>query len=417
MAYPYPTLNQDNDYPLSMPWADIVDAWLVEGNKRWTSHVYAQYESISKEFIRWLGPNIPTPARINQYQDHLVAIGKHTPKKLSVIREAYRFAIRSGFAARNPFAAFRCLPTPRERKRIKRLVPYDDWLKIANFMAYKRISYYAVWVGCYETGMAACDVASLEWAHIDRKTWIIKRIRRKMERRRSGGEMTTAVDPNGRFYKAIKQQAELLRAKGSDATEEEKTYVFPRLQRAISKKPGRLTIELKDFLTNNNLPIYTFHDLRRTKITTMVAAGIPTKLIQLAVGHSNPEMVARYTGTTEDQIRQAIIEANRVSRLCLQSPSAPTVSPTSFDSASEHAERSLETPPSSSPTTDPNSQDELGEWLKKRTLRSSPPSGDAPIAPETGRPSLLPANGDELLGPPSASSSPSGSSPSEDWLA
>lgn len=417
MAYPHPTLNQDGDYPLSMPWSDIADAWLVEGNKRWTRNVYSQYDAISNEFIRWLGPAIPTPQRLTQYQDHLLAIGRYSPRKFQVIRETYRFAIRAGYAARNPFADFRVLPVPREKKRPGKLVPHEDWVKIANFMLYKNIFYYPVWVGCYETGMAACDVASLEWSHIDRTTWVIRRIRRKMERRRSGGEMVSAIDPNGRFYKCVKQQADRLRGLGDSATERDRKYVFPRIFRAIETVKNKLTTELRDFLRNNKLPFYCFHDLRRTKITTMVGAGVPTKLIQTAVGHGAPEMVARYTGTTDDQVRKAILDTNRVSILCSSpSPSVPMVSPTSSASASAPAERSSETPPSSSPTTSASTPDELGEWLKKRKSASSKPTAVAPTAPETGKPSLPAPSGDEELVPTSASSCPSDSSPSKDWL-
>ena len=49
----------------------------------------------------------------------------------------------------------------------------------------------------------------------------------------------------------------------------------------------------------------TFHTLRHTAVSRMVAAGIPDRIIMKIVGHSTPNMVSRYAHLAPDNLRGA----------------------------------------------------------------------------------------------------------------
>ena len=46
---------------------------------------------------------------------------------------------------------------------------------------------------------------------------------------------------------------------------------------------------------------YTSHDFRHTKITELANAGLPTKSMQMYVGHKNPATTMRYIHVEEDE--------------------------------------------------------------------------------------------------------------------
>lgn len=46
---------------------------------------------------------------------------------------------------------------------------------------------------------------------------------------------------------------------------------------------------------------YTSHDFRHTQITELADAGLPTKTMQLYVGHKNPATTMRYIHVEEDE--------------------------------------------------------------------------------------------------------------------
>ena len=402
----------------------MVEEWLKEGAERWEPKWFMRAESASLKFARWVGERPVTPALLSDWEEHLAALGQSDIKSLNIAAMAYRNAIRKGWAARNPFREYQQKPVARERRRKRSVINHDYGERIAKIAVSCRVTWYPLWVGCYETGMDRLDVTTLKWSHIDRATWTIKRTRHKMEKRAYGGEFVTAVDPAGRFYQSILWSLELLKRKGDSADEADREYVFPKLYKTWMRSAGVQSSQaLREWMRDNHFPAFTFHDLRFARITAMVNSGVPYHVVRQVSGHASDSMLLHYIGTHADLTRESVLHSTRFSTLCptqanVQLPSAsdPTVNRTSFDSTLERASRSSRKQKSSSATTSPKPPTKLELWLKKRAERTSAVIAAVPIARATGKLSSQEQFGPDSVELPSPSNSPSDSSPSEGWL-
>jgi integrase len=54
-----------------------------------------------------------------------------------------------------------------------------------------------------------------------------------------------------------------------------------------------------------NVEDVSFHTLRHTAVSRMVAAGIPDRIIMKIVGHTTPNMVSRYAHLAPDNLKGA----------------------------------------------------------------------------------------------------------------
>jgi integrase len=393
----HPTLDQSQSYPTSIPFETIAEEYLKANVERWSGEWFERNEKQLNRFIAFLNGRQITPVILQEWEEHRTAIGGADYQTTKVVSYAYKFAIRKGWAARSPFREFRARPIPKARKIVRTLIPHDYWERIAKIACKAGIQWYPIWVGCYETGMAAADVMTLKWAHIDKNTWVINRIRRKMEKREAGGKFTTAIDPSGRFYHCVLKQWKRLLALGDEATEADRKYVFPHLFERFENDPARQIRALWQFFKNHNLPAFRFHDLRMARITNMVNAKTPMHIVRQVAGHSTANMVHRYIATDQSLVADEVIRSNRASQCHpLQSPSGPTAPPISCASTSEPVETfSAVKSPSSSPMTDQTYRQKLREFLTKKVQPLVEATAADPTALETGKPTLEDAYGAE----------------------
>lgn len=393
----HPTLDQSQAYPTSIPFETIAEEYLKANVSHWSSDWFARSEKQLNRFIAFLNGRTITPVILQEWEEHRTALGGADHKTIQIVSFAYRHAIRKGWAARSPFRDFRARPIPKGRKIVRQLISHDYWQRIASIACHSGLQWYPIWVGCYETGMAAADVMTLEWAHIDKNTWVINRIRRKMETRNAGGQFTTAIDPTGRFYHCILKQWKRLLALGDEATEEDRKHVFPKLFDIYDRDKDRMTRALWQFFKDHEIPAFRFHDLRMARITSMVNSKVPMHIVRQVAGHSTADMVNRYIATDTQLVVDEVLRSNRASQ-CHQSPSqsAPTRRPISSASTSEPVEEfSAVKSQSSSPMTDQQYHQKWSEWRRKRVQPSVDATAADPTALGTGKPTLQDAYGAE----------------------
>lgn len=393
----HPTIDQSQSYPTSIPFETIAEEYIKANVSKWSPDWFARVEKQLARFVAFLNGRTITPIILQEWEEHRAALGGADHKTIKIVGLCYRFAIRKGWAARSPFREFRARPIPKERKLVRELITHDYWERIAKIACASGIQWYPIWVGCYETGMAAADVMTLEWAHINKTTWVINRIRRKMETRQAGGKFTTAIDPTGRFYNCVLKQWKRLLALGDDATEADRKYVFPHLFERYDRDRNKMVRSLWQFFADHKLPRFRFHDLRMARITNMVNAGTPMHIVRQVAGHSTADMVHRYIATDSKLVVDEVLRSNKASQ-CHQSPlpSAPTQRPTSCASTSAPAEEfSAVKSPSSSPMTDQTYQQKWSEWRKKKVQPSVDATAADPTALGTGKPTLEDAYGAE----------------------
>ena len=82
---------------------------------------------------------------------------------------------------------------------------------------------------------------------------------------------------------------------------------------------------LKKVISENGLPHFTFHDLRKTHATMLVAAGIDPKVVQQRLGHASIETTLKYYAKPTRERRQT---AAHVAVRYLTSDSAPSLEST-----------------------------------------------------------------------------------------
>ena len=80
-------------------------------------------------------------------------------------------------------------------------------------------------------------------------------------------------------------------------------FVSPRTQKAYKVTSLSLTFALA--ARRANVKGATFHTLRHTAVSRMVAAGVPDRIIMKIVGHSTPNMVSRYAHLAPDNLKGA----------------------------------------------------------------------------------------------------------------
>jgi integrase len=69
---------------------------------------------------------------------------------------------------------------------------------------------------------------------------------------------------------------------------------------------------LKKIIISTGLPHFTFHDLRKTHATMLVAAGYDPKVVQQRMGHANIETTLKfYAQPTKDRLQAAAYVTER----------------------------------------------------------------------------------------------------------
>ena len=349
-------------------------------------------------FTRWIGSRQITPELLDEFVSYCKAIGRNDTKTLIQAKRVYTWAIRKGYAKGNPFNWWKMPKTANPRPH--RAVSHDNFIKVATAVRQVSKPTYAAMVVCYETAMDWADCQSLRWSMLDMTTLTITRVRKKMETRHDK-TYTTQIDPAGLAYEVIMGRYKTRKA-GVD-------LVFPDLQSATRARDGRMLIAR--ISRSMGIQPFTFHDLRFTRITAMVSAGIPPHVVMKVSGHSNPEMLYHYVGVSPSAAGSAVVQSVSHSRLChdqqpstlqarpLPSRSAPTKPSISSASTSPRVEGSSgKESPSSSPTTTPPTLSPFKLWLQRRDARTKEAAIAAATVQETGRLSSTDAFSPEAVG-------------------
>ena len=405
-----PTLIPEAErYPQSCQFRQIYDAF--KHGRVITKSTQARYRAV-EVFIDWLRDRPITPSVIDEWHAYQKALNRNDYFILRRLQTVYKWGIRMGYLLNDPFVGK--LNAPSRRHKWKP-INHDTWLRMAK--ALKGYYHYIPWVMCYETAMSYVDVCQLRWDMIDMETGIIRGKRVKM-RSREGGVFETKVDPNGLSWPLLVNTQQLLEKKGDKATEEERTYVFPRIMKRHLMRNLAMIMRKAGFKESE---IATFHDLRRTRITAMVNSGVPFNIVMKVSGHSSHSQLLGYVGVDSSAIQSAVVSSVQFSRVCKnqhspsQLSSVPTDLLTSSSSASAVPDPSSDpTRRSSSPTTTPSTQEGLRKSLTERAARLSRVAGGGPTAQGTGKPSSTAATGPKGEARTSSSSSPSDSSHSKE---
>ncbi len=149
------------------------------------------------------------------------------------------------------------------------------------------------------TGMRLGEILGLRWAEVDRKDGEAVQ----------GGFIRIGSESKGHRARHVPINAVLkmtLDAQKPVASEDGFVpYVFVN---PGFKKAYKVTSVSKTFAVaarRANVEGVSFHTLRHTAVSRMVAAGIPDRIIMKIVGHTTPNMVSRYAHLAPDSLKGA----------------------------------------------------------------------------------------------------------------
>lgn len=149
------------------------------------------------------------------------------------------------------------------------------------------------------TGMRLGEVLALRWSDVDRKAGEAV----------AGGFIRIGAESKGHRSRHVPMNAAvkaILDAEKPVATEEGFVpfiFVNPR-----TKKPYKvISVSLAFAAAARRARVEgaSFHTLRHTAVSRMVAAGVPDRIIMKVVGHTTPNMVSRYAHLAPDSLKGA----------------------------------------------------------------------------------------------------------------
>lgn len=200
---------------------------------------------------------------------------------LVALAAAFRYGRRSRFSDLNPMADYELPKAKRKRKRVATDAEIDlilDFLSEHQKPEY-RIHLRKAIVLAIETGMRRAEISALHTSWFDHRSRII----------RIPPHVTKTEE--GRSVPVTKAALSIL-AGCKDPI--------------VAQKPDQITDKFTRSVKRLGIQDLHFHDLRHTRATTWIKAGVPEKVVQEILGHESVEMTRHYTNLTEGDLLDAV---------------------------------------------------------------------------------------------------------------
>ena len=209
-----------------------------------------------------------------------------------LLHRVFSHAVKWGMVTTNPVAAAE--PPRVQRTEIEILAP--DQIKVVLHALRGRRLYGVALVGL-ATGMRRGEIVALRWGDIDLDAGKI-RVERSLEQTNAGlafkepktraGRRTISVPSSVaaelRNHWREQQEQRLALGMGKSGAED---LVFPRWD-GNPWPPDRLSSTWAKTVSTLKLPKVTFHALRHTHASQLIAAGLEFVAVSRRIGHSNP---------------------------------------------------------------------------------------------------------------------------------
>ncbi len=255
--------------------------------KVFCKQIYAQ--PFSRKTLREITP-LEIQQFINSYQSY-----DQASRCMSMLKAAWDTAIANNYADRNILYSV----TNNVKKEVKLSRDSDKVMSIEEQIAFEKAiignKYRPLYLIALYAGLRRGEVCALTWEDINFKRNEIS-VTKSSSRQGVGYSIGATKTKNSVRYAPLSNTLkELLlpyKSKGYIAGKEINADI--------------LTMDFKAIMRSLNLP-HHFHTLRHTFTTRCAEKGIPTKIIQLWLGHANPEMTSgTYTHATDQAMKNAI---------------------------------------------------------------------------------------------------------------
>lgn len=249
---------------------------------------------------------------INQLYENNV--GERTVKLCKqILSSALGWASRMSLINENPC---RKVQLKKQQKQEVNYLELEDLQRLLAALNDEPLKYQTVAILAILTGCRRGELLGLKWSDIDfeKQTIQIKRTAQYLpgqgcftkEPKTTGSIREIALPTVGieylEKYKAWQNENRLIR--GDKWIDED--FVFTQWNGQLMNPSNTVGSWFKDFIEHNDLPKITFHDLRHSHATFLLASGLDIKSISKRLGHSSTKMTLDvYAHSLKSADRQA----------------------------------------------------------------------------------------------------------------
>ncbi len=265
------------------------------------------------EHLQSLNTDIPKATREN-IEDYLIALDTRgmaestRARRLSAVRQLYRFAFEEGLRDDNPAQQIR---GPRKKRHLPKVLSEADVDRLLNAAPQTgrnpadRTRNTCLMHLLYATGMRVSELVSLPVAAVRGDPEMIL-IKGKGGKERLVPLSAPARMANAAWIKMWDSAQETAKAKGKPVSR----FLFPSSGKLGHISRIRFYTLVKEFAVIAGVPPNTVtpHSLRHAFATHLLAGGADLRVIQMLLGHADVATTEIYTHVLDEKLRTLVME-------------------------------------------------------------------------------------------------------------
>ena len=279
--------------------ADFLDAWLERFRQRVRPSTYArgcQALQTVRDLRRWRVHEI----RAGEVEDRIAAVGRRAPRQASIalqlLKQVFRSAEQRGHRVD---AAIFGLRPPRYEEREPRFLGWSEVERLASYCTEGRLVVFAAL-----TGLRQGEVFGLCRSDVDLASRVVR-----VERSARAGTFGKTKSGRKRVVHLTVVAAEVAAEQLASRDGGSYDLVFPSPAGRMWRKDNFMARVFRPAVRRAELDGLTFHDLRHTYASLMVAAGASPHVIAEQLGHRDARLVLqRYGHLYPGASRQAALD-------------------------------------------------------------------------------------------------------------
>lgn len=277
---------------------EFLDRWLADSNRSVKIKTHLQHKQIINQHIKpYLGEIKLIELRPNMVQQlyskkEEMGLGQRTILLIHcVLHCALNQAVKEDLIFRNPLDA---VIRPRF---VKKEMKFLNEIQVRSFLiACKGHRLEMLFKLAITTGLREGEILGLKWSDLNWETHQLS-VQRQLQRipqvgllmaepKSASGKRMIMLGPDTIHALRSHSNNQYIEQQFAGDRWQNNDLIFPS-KLGTPNDPGNLIKEFKKFLRVANLPDMRFHDLRHTAASLMLRQGVPAKVVQERLGHSD----------------------------------------------------------------------------------------------------------------------------------
>jgi integrase len=278
--------------------------WKINYRARWSPRTYADYELKLERVNPYIGHKRISDITVDDLQYLIAELSKkgladkglkaRTIKNtLVAVSGVFEYALEKGYVGSNPVRSLKKHHFPKSDERDKRILDPDEITALLGAASSYR--YRALLATAVHTGLRIMELLGLTWEDVDFEKGEI-RVHAQLSRTPGAGRVGLKTGNGKREVVLMPALASLLREyKASTVYKDDSDYIFTT---GTGKPMGwsnvvRNGLHAASKRAKLRSPQPTFHDLRHTFVSLLVAQGADVVFVSGQVGHSDAGFTLR----------------------------------------------------------------------------------------------------------------------------